>query len=204
MKIHTLKRITTLGINTQDLIDYLKKAEVIIDADAELEIMHVEGGIIDCRITEHFVRSNNFIKGTISLESFLKKALTDYEYEQFGRLDKSKFNEIEDIEHDTGLLTVLHGLFDWADTPQGDTYWGIVAHKEYSKEQRAEIFGDRDLFKHYEELPQNVIDILDKFEKLEGAMGGYEICRKMEEELEPLGYEFDWELEGQPFNLRKK
>ena len=56
MKIHTLKRITTLGINTQDLIEYLKKAEVIIDNDAELEIMHVEGGIIDCRVIEHFKR----------------------------------------------------------------------------------------------------------------------------------------------------
>jgi hypothetical protein len=123
MKIHSLQRITTLGINTQDLVEYLRRAEVIIDADAELEIMHVEGGIIDCRVTEHFVRSK---------------------------------------EEDS-----------------------------------------RDLFQHYEELPLKVIRILDKFEKLEGEMDGYEICRQMDEELAPLGYEFDWELEGQPFNLRK-
>ena len=57
-----------------------------------------------------------------------------------------------------------------------------------------------DLFEQYETLPQQVINILEAFDEDGDA---YQECKKMEHRLLPLGYTFDWGLDGEPFNLRR-
>jgi hypothetical protein len=58
----------------------------------------------------------------------------------------------------------------------------------------------KDLFEHYDELPSNVQEIINSFSD-EGNL--YAECERLLQELRPLGYEFDYDLSGEPFNLRK-
>lgn len=55
-----------------------------------------------------------------------------------------------------------------------------------------------DLFEHYELLPQVVQDILELF----GDQQGYEACKNLEKALKPHGFTFDWDLSGEPFDLK--
>lgn len=56
-----------------------------------------------------------------------------------------------------------------------------------------------DLFEHYETLPQEVQDIINSY----GDEFGYDGCKEMLDRLEPLGYTFDWGLDGQPIDLKE-
>ena len=57
-----------------------------------------------------------------------------------------------------------------------------------------------DLFENYEALPEDVKVIMHSAHD-----GGnpYVQCEEMLAKLEPLGYEFEYGLCGEPFNLRK-
>jgi len=59
-----------------------------------------------------------------------------------------------------------------------------------------------DLFEDYESIPKNVQKILDKYE--EGLMDGdYVILKKAHNELEKIGYTFEYYLDGVGYDLRK-
>ena len=58
----------------------------------------------------------------------------------------------------------------------------------------------KDLFEHYDELPSNVQEIINSFSDDDNL---YAECERLLQELRPLGYEFDYDLSGEPFNLRK-
>lgn len=55
-----------------------------------------------------------------------------------------------------------------------------------------------DLFEYYEELPQEVQDILITFED-----ETYEECERLLNELKPYGYTFEYYLDATPYNLTK-
>ncbi len=57
-----------------------------------------------------------------------------------------------------------------------------------------------DLFEHYDSLPDNVKEVIDKYSELNES---YENCKNMLKELQPLGYHFDWYLDAIPYNLTK-
>lgn len=57
-----------------------------------------------------------------------------------------------------------------------------------------------DLFQSIESLPVEVQEILERYDE-EGDL--YELCRNLLAELEPLGYTFEYGLDGIPFNLQK-
>lgn len=59
---------------------------------------------------------------------------------------------------------------------------------------------DVDLFEHYEQLPTPVQEIISGFSE-EGNL--YAECERLLRELKPLGYEFDYDLSGEPYDLRK-
>lgn len=61
-----------------------------------------------------------------------------------------------------------------------------------------EATNQTDLFQHYDLLPPPVLQIVESF-----VGEGYEDCRELSEKLKPLGYTFDWGLDGIPYNLRK-
>jgi hypothetical protein len=65
-----------------------------------------------------------------------------------------------------------------------------MENEEYNEEN--------DLFNHIESLPQEVQDVILTFED-----ETYAECRRLQNELEVLGYTFDWYLTAQPYNLRK-
>ena len=58
-----------------------------------------------------------------------------------------------------------------------------------------------DLFETPERLPQAVLEAIDRCEQESDSGCAYEACRRLEAALEPLGYEFDWDLDGVPYDL---
>jgi hypothetical protein len=62
--------------------------------------------------------------------------------------------------------------------------------------------GEIDLFEHYEDIPPHVKKVLDKYkEGLEE--GDYKTLEKAKNELESIGYTFDYDLGGGAYNLHK-
>jgi len=59
---------------------------------------------------------------------------------------------------------------------------------------------DVDLFDHYGQLPKPVQEIISGFSE-EGNL--YAECERLLRELKPLGYEFDYDLSGEPYDLRE-
>ena len=57
-----------------------------------------------------------------------------------------------------------------------------------------------DLFEHYEKLPLEIQAVLSKYYELDNT---YENCRAMQNELEALGYTFEWGLDAIPYDLRE-
>jgi hypothetical protein len=62
--------------------------------------------------------------------------------------------------------------------------------------------GGVDLFEDYENIPPKVQKILDKYEQ-GFEDGDYEILKKAHNELEKIGYTFEYYLDGQAYDLRK-
>jgi len=58
-----------------------------------------------------------------------------------------------------------------------------------------------DLFEHYDSLPDNVKEVLDKYGEEDET---YANCANMLLELEAIGYTFDYYLDACPYALRKK
>lgn len=59
---------------------------------------------------------------------------------------------------------------------------------------------ETDLFEHYESLPDNVREIVDKY--CDGNMK-YEQCAALKKELEAVGYTCSYGLDAEPYELRK-
>ena len=59
---------------------------------------------------------------------------------------------------------------------------------------------ERDLFEYYDELPQEVSEILSFYELEEMD---YLTCENLLKELNAIGYTFEYGLSAEPFNLRK-
>ncbi len=68
-------------------------------------------------------------------------------------------------------------------------------------EEEEEYDYENDLFKNVESLPQNVQNVIEKYD--EDWEYTYENCANMQDELEQLGYTFDYYLDATPYNLRK-
>jgi hypothetical protein len=58
-----------------------------------------------------------------------------------------------------------------------------------------------DLFETPELLPPAVLDAIDRCEQESESGCAYAACRRLEAALKPLGYEFDWGLDGVPVDL---
>ncbi len=58
----------------------------------------------------------------------------------------------------------------------------------------------KDLFEHYQELPQQVQHIILAFDN-DGMT--YDDCKTALAQLEPLGYTFEYGLDAVPYGLRK-
>jgi hypothetical protein len=59
-----------------------------------------------------------------------------------------------------------------------------------------------DLFEDYENIPDNVQEILDKYEE-DFEEGNYKRLQEAQKELEKIGYTFEFGLDGVAYNLRK-
>jgi len=58
-----------------------------------------------------------------------------------------------------------------------------------------------DMFEHIEHLPSEVQEVLEKYSECDES---YDVCRDMLEEMEAIGYTFEYYLDAEPYFLRKK
>lgn len=58
-----------------------------------------------------------------------------------------------------------------------------------------------DLFEYYEELPQEMKDVLSKY--FEESELDYIQCEAFLKEVQALGYTFEYGLDAEPYGLRK-
>lgn len=58
----------------------------------------------------------------------------------------------------------------------------------------------KDLFEHYEEMPNHIAAIVNRFLKKELS---YDACEQLVCELEQEGYTCEYGLDACPFNLKK-
>lgn len=58
-----------------------------------------------------------------------------------------------------------------------------------------------DLFEHYHNLPEEVLAIIDKYAEKDYD---YNICQDLVDKLEQVGYTCEYDLDAQPYNLRKQ
>lgn len=59
-----------------------------------------------------------------------------------------------------------------------------------------------DLFEHMETLPSIVVGVIKKYAAMIDDSADYQTCEKFLDELQPLGYTFDYGLDGIPSNLK--
>lgn len=60
---------------------------------------------------------------------------------------------------------------------------------------------NEDLFENYENLPKNLLDILNKYQMNEDL--NYITIEKMLKEVNAIGYTFEYYLDCIPYNLQK-
>ena len=70
----------------------------------------------------------------------------------------------------------------------------------YLWKQNKTIMTEIDLFEHYETLPIEVREVLEKHSNDDNT---YENCEELIIDLEKVGYTCDYGLDGVPFDLRK-
>lgn len=62
----------------------------------------------------------------------------------------------------------------------------------------------RDLFEYYEEMPQDLKAICDKYFEIDMTCGlSYFDCAEFLRDVQAIGYTFEYYLDASPFNLRK-
>ena len=62
----------------------------------------------------------------------------------------------------------------------------------------------KDLFEHYEHQPKELATIVNKhLSRMENEGYSYCHCDEFLQEIRPLGYIFEFDLDARPYNLRK-
>jgi hypothetical protein len=61
-----------------------------------------------------------------------------------------------------------------------------------------------DLLETPDKLPADVINALDQFERESDRGCSYKACERLSYILNRLGYNFDYDLDGEPYDLRKE
>lgn len=58
-----------------------------------------------------------------------------------------------------------------------------------------------DFFERYDEQPKEVKAVLKKYEEFQDEMD-YKLCEALQKDLNAIGWDVDYELSAEPFNLR--
>jgi len=61
-----------------------------------------------------------------------------------------------------------------------------------------------DLLETPDKIPADVVNALDQFERESERGCSYKACERLSYTLNRLGYSFDYDLDGEPYDLRKE
>ena len=141
-----------------------------------------------CGFDNSLFYDGGILKPTMPIEEIAEKHSVSMEYIQ-EQLEKGKKHELEHTDNqEVAEKIALHHL---AETP--DYYEKIEAIG-------LEDGGEIDLFEHYDELPEEVQAVLNRYATDDET---YENAEALLQELQPLGYTFEYGLDASPYNLRK-
>lgn len=88
---------------------------------------------------------------------------------------------------------------------QRDADLALQEAKQMSKNMDAPDTSFDDLFECHEQLPGELQDLIARYSDLleTGEIDRYEVCREFLEKVQPLGYSFEYGLDGEPYGLRQ-
>lgn len=104
------------------------------------------------------------------------------------------------VKH-TGMLGTI--LAQWGKETQdvNEEKWYEVRTIDFKKDHYKESDLIPDMFQHMEHLPIEVQAVLERYSEMDES---YDVCSAMLEEMEALGYTFEYYLDAEPYFLRKK
>lgn len=142
--------------------------------------------------------------GTVTDETEVKQYLALYELSD---LDKACRNKFRHLSNDA-LVKKINGAadFGWDDegheinrrqNASGGAWWLKMNENTLEIIKPEEV---DDLFEYPGNLPEEVKTILEQFNE---ENDWYKECELMLSKLKPLGYSFEYGLDGEPYELRK-
>jgi ppGpp synthetase/RelA/SpoT-type nucleotidyltranferase len=69
-------------------------------------------------------------------------------------------------------------------------------------EEGGEIYEDKDYFEHYDEIPPEIIELIDYYHENLDELQNYEGLDKVKSMFEEKGWTFDYGLDAEPYNLK--
>jgi hypothetical protein len=123
---------------------------------------------------------------------------------EFGTMKESEFFTHFGLsylpEYDHNLLEILSIKPENENDSEEETKPEIngngfgILYSDFEEEETNDLFND------WENLPEEVQAILDKYRDWEND---YRVCEELLKELKAVGYTFEYGLDAVPFNLRK-
>jgi hypothetical protein len=183
-----------LRSNAKAIKHHAEELEGELNNDTEVEAWVVAKGeraATDLSDITHYLDGKKFSLGGMTAGRWYRDNSGE-EFKFIGKIDsgenkgrflfsdgkKSVYKELDDFEGGRPKETKLFGFFE----DGGDLEEGV------------------DLFEDYDEMPASVIETLSKYD-LES--GDYRELEKALKDLKKYGYTFEYELDGQPYDLRK-
>ena len=183
-----------LRSNVKAIKHHAEELEGELNDDTEVEAWVVAKGEraeTDLSDITHYLDGKEFSLGGMTAGRYYRDNSGE-EFKFIGKVDsgqnkgrflfsdgkKSVYKDLEDFEGGKPKETKLFGFFENG----GDLEQGV------------------DLFEDYENMPASVLETLYKYD-LES--GDYRELEKALQDLKKYGYTFDYELDGQPYDLRK-
>ena len=183
-----------LRSNAKAIKHHAEELEGELNDDTEVEAWVVAKGeraATDLSDITHYLDGKEFSLGGMTAGRWYRDNSGE-EFKFIGKVDsgqnkgrflfsdgkKSVYKDLEDFEGGGPKETKLFGFFE----DGGDLEEGV------------------DLFEDYDEMPASVLETLSKYD-LES--GDYRELEKALKDLKKYGYTFEYELDGQPYDLRK-
>ena len=183
-----------LRSNAKAIKHHAEELEGELNDDTEVEAWVVAKGeraATDLSDITHYLDGKEFSLGGMTAGRYYRDNSGE-EFKFIGKVDsgqnkgrflfsdgkKSVYKDLEDFEGGGPKETKLFGFFE----DGGDLEEGV------------------DLFEDYDEMPASVLETLSKYD-LES--GDYRELEKALKDLKKYGYTFEYELDGQPYDLRK-
>jgi hypothetical protein len=187
-RIIVSEQITFSKPFTMNMLDDIENKNIIIADRDTIVCTNLSMQSNDSEYKSAFNSKQDFLKGKTELERIedLKKEVS-----------KNKWSR-EALTEESGIVKVYSRMYDL----DKETVASIFNEYQKKYADGGEIV---DLFEDYENIPENVQEVLDRYSEKYGedfSEMDYNDMAEMHKEIEKIGYTFDYGLDNMPYGLR--